>query len=247
MELRLSDRGAGVAFSVWLFFAVLSAFLIIMALYFALAAVVTTPSPCEAGTLGGLGLAAAFFGGAMLSGLPARRGLPAAAASKRRPGSVRIDDDALIVDVPGLLREPQRIDRSWVAEVVETASELSTGGVARMTLSVRASAAGVALSIPIGLPTATATPQLPRVPLPSPPAPWDEVSALAFAFEDQTSALAALRSWIATPTSAPAVAPPPPTASGRRRGLWETIIPIAVMAAGVAVLWIEVPSGPQCP
>jgi hypothetical protein len=91
-----------------------------MALYFAVAAVVTTPSPCEAGALGGFGLATAFPGRAMLVGLPARRGLPAAAASKRRPGSVRIEDEVLIVDVPGLLREPQRIDRSWVAAVVGT-------------------------------------------------------------------------------------------------------------------------------
>ncbi len=74
------------------------------------------PGPCEAGRVSAAGVAIAFLCIGVVIGRPALYDVIAAIRG-RRSGSVTLTGSTLVLDVPGLVRQPCTIHRAWIDEV----------------------------------------------------------------------------------------------------------------------------------
>jgi hypothetical protein len=176
-----------------------------------------------------------FGGGAAMLGIMAWPGLLASWAAHKRPGSVMIAGSHLVLQARGLLNDPARLERSWIKGMRDR-QPWPTARMSRLTFALSKPSVVLEFSTPISFPTARGAPQLPWLPMPGPPAPWDEVESLVLVFEDPLQAASALQSWL--DETAPTADRPAPTASAKPSGAIRRIaIPISVMVAGVLGLW----------
>ena len=247
MRLPLSNQGARFAAGLWLLQGFIGAGSAVAAVAFAVRALTTTPSPCEAGTVGGLGLTAAFAGIAWLTGHDALPGWRAAARAREAPGFVTLERDRMVVVVPGLLSAPVSIEREWIDGVVELSRRESIHDNGRLSLSFATITTKVVFKQPIGLRSAVSVPQIPRMPVAGPPGPSTPVDGLVLDFVDPPAAVRHIREWLSASDGREDVPPPPGPAPPRSRGMATWLVPLALMIGGIATLLLDTPRGPECP
>ena len=183
----------------------------------------------------GLCLSIGLSGMASMIGVVAWPGLVASWQAHRQPGSLLILGDHLVFNAPGLLDSPGRVERSWVSGVRDR-PPWPTTRTSRLTLSLSKPSLMLEFSTPLCFPTASAAPQQMKVPLASPPTPWEEVDFLVLVLEEPSRGAAALHSWLSD--TIPTADVPPPVACVRPAGTKRPIaISSAVMVAGVIGLW----------
>ncbi|HWJ64025.1 MAG TPA: hypothetical protein VNS19_18790 [Acidimicrobiales bacterium] len=209
----------------------------VLAAALAIQLVVDEPMPGDGGRPGAVALALGVAALAYLLATWAWRGWQTALVACRRSGRATVDRDLLIVEAPGVLREPLVIHRSWVSDVehVRTADQTAT----TFTMVTVSHACVIRLGRPIGIPSAIRSPGF-RQDGATLPDPAKEVRDLVLDLRDRAAGAAALARWAArraTTEPPDPLAPVPVDRRPRRRRL----VAWAVFAASLASLFFTVP------
>lgn len=238
MTYPLRRRGSRFPSFAWIFTGFLAVgFLLLTVQVSVLLLLAGDPEPGEPGRASFLGFALTFASFTYFLGSEARRGVPLALASYRRPGEVSFRGDILRIDAPGIVTVPLDLHRSWV-----TGADRPTlaGGATSFTLRAVREPVVVHVQRPLGIPQATSAPTLPKD-VASPPKPSDAVWAIALDPDRPDEVVEAINRWAGqtAATSAPELPSIAPKDDRRRN---RNLVALSILVVSLGSTFFTLPS-----
>jgi hypothetical protein len=215
----------------------------------------TSPGECDFVAVGRIGWLLATGAAACWLIPLALRGVSATIDAYVRSGSVLLTQRTMIIDSPGVLREPAVLDRAWIRDVSDSAwrplkdvftADDGSGTAARVTLGMTRPRTKIDFDRPIAFLHAVGAPTYPRSLWPGPPTNWRPVTSVVLRFADTQASTAAIREWLSAPISTTGAEPLAPAARPTRRVGWIVALVVVGLTGGV-LLFLNLPSASCSP